>query len=138
MSKRGWRSSSGVSGGGAMCLAVLRQRLRLVESLQRAVVTLVQPPGALHRYPHALHLIEHDPERADRALEHRSEGDVDRQMLAHQLAAGLGCLAAAELGQLDVGPAGEQVLHVPQALAMAHQNELARRAAVFTVHVRCP
>ena len=57
--------------------AVDRRGLGLVEALEGAVVALVQPPGAFDRHPHLVHLVEHDPQRADGALEHRGEGAVD-------------------------------------------------------------
>src|SRR5262245_37018031 len=106
-------------------LPVLRHRLRLVEALQRAIVALVQTPGALHRYPHAVHLIEHDPQGADGALQHRGEGDVRGEVLLEQL---LSCLDRFDtsLGrEIDVRPAGEEVLEIPDALAVADQDQLA-------------
>ena len=57
--------------------AELRRGLGLVEALQRAVVALVQAPVLLHRQPQAVHFLERDVERADRALEHRGIGDVE-------------------------------------------------------------
>src|SRR5580704_18042911 len=106
-------------------LPVLRHRLRLAETLQRSVVALVEPPGALHRNPHAVHLVEHDPQRADSALQNRGEGEVDRELLPQQLARGLHSFAAAAGLQVDVGPAGEQVVDVPGALAVAYQDQFA-------------
>ena len=42
-----------------------------------------------------------------------------------ELAAGRARLRDALLGQVDVAPAGEQVLQVPLALAVAHEHEKA-------------
>ena len=62
-------------------VAVFRGRLRLVQTLQRAVVPLVQPPVLLDRNPEQVELVERDPARADRALEHRRVGDVEGEAL---------------------------------------------------------
>src|SRR5690606_13368647 len=60
---------------------------------------------------------------ADRAAQHRGVHDVGEQpLLAHQLAAADGLLAAL-LGQGHVHPAGEEVLGVPVALAVAQQDQ---------------
>ncbi len=109
-----------------LCLAVLLDRLRLVESLQGAVVPLVEPPRALDGNPHAIHLVEQDPQRADRPLQHRGKGDVDRELFLQQLAPRLGRLFTALIGQVDVVPAREQVFHVPDALSVAHENQFSR------------
>src|SRR5207253_2353196 len=106
-----------------LILTVAGGGLGLVEPLQRSVVTLVQPPGALDRDPHAIHLIEHDPERADRALQHRGEGDVRGDVRAEQLAARLAGLGASGVREIHIGPAGEQVLQVPGALAVTDQDQ---------------
>ena len=58
-----------------------------------------------------------------RALERRGEGDVEGEPLRLELAAGLARFRDALLGQADVAPAGEQVLQVPFALAVAHEHE---------------
>src|SRR5262249_33505926 len=106
-------------------LTVLCRCLRLVETLQRAVVPLVQSPGALHRYPHAVHLIEHDPQRAYGALQHRGEGDVDGELLFQQLMAGRDRFCASLSREVHVGPAGEQILEIPQALTVTNEYQLA-------------
>ena len=47
---------------------------------------LVEPPGTVHRNPHQIHHIEHDPQRPDRALEHGSKRNVEREtLLNHHL-----------------------------------------------------
>jgi hypothetical protein len=102
---------------------VLLHRLSLVEALQGAVVPLVEAPGALDRNPHAIHGIEHDPQRSDRALQHGSEGDVDAELFLQQLAPGLRRFQPAWVRQIDVGPTSEQVLDIPDALAVANENQ---------------
>ena len=106
-------------------LAVARHGLGLVESLQRAVVAFVEPPAALHRDPHPVHGVEHDPEGADGALEHRGVGDVHRDAGGEQFAAGARGLRAALFREVDIGPAREQVIDVPDALAMTDEDEFA-------------
>src|ERR1700722_8993531 len=70
----------------------------------------------------------------NRALEHRGKGEIDAQACAQHFMPGLRGLRAAGIGELDVGPAGEEVLHVPGALAVAHQDEPAGTTAGFCVH----
>ncbi len=100
-------------------------RLRLVESLQRAVVALVEAPAALHRQPHHVELVERDPQRADRTLQHRREREVERDALGLEQSPGLFRLLEALRGQVHVDPAREQVLEVPDALAVAQQYQFA-------------
>ncbi len=102
---------------------MLLDRLRLVQSLQRAVVALVQTPAALDRHPHAVGGVQDQPQRADRALQHRGKGDLRLELLALQFAAGLCRLLAPQIAQVDVMPAGEQILDVPGALAVTDQDQ---------------
>ena len=50
--------------------AILPGHVGLVESLQGAVMPLVEPPAVHHRQPSAVHLVEHMPQGAGGALEH--------------------------------------------------------------------
>src|SRR5689334_16639834 len=90
-------------------LAVLLDGLRLVESLQRAVVAFIQAPAIFYRQPHAIHLVECDPQCADGALEQRGIGVVEADARGFQFAAGLAGFFAALVGKIDIGPASEQV-----------------------------
>ena len=88
-----------------------------------AVVALVERLVLEHRQFALAQLGQHQIERALRALERRGEGDVEGEPLRLELAAGLARFLDALLGQADVAPAGEQVLQVPVALAVAHEHE---------------
>src|SRR5665213_1663723 len=57
-------------------LAVLLHGLRLVETLQGTVAAFIEAPRTLDRHPHSVHLVEHNPKRADGALQHRRERDI--------------------------------------------------------------
>src|SRR5690606_23050844 len=108
--------------------AELLQGLGLVLALQSAVVTLVEPPGALHRNPQAVRRVQRDVRGLDRAAEQRRVQHIGKQPgLGEQLAAAAG-LALALVSEADVHPAGEQVQFVPLALAVAEQDESARHA----------
>jgi hypothetical protein len=111
-------------------LTVARHGLRFVEALQRAVVAFVEPPVALHRDPHPVHRVEHDPERADRALQHRGEGDVDADSLTQQVVSGTRRLFTAERRKVDVGPAGEKVVDIPGALPVAGEDQSAGERSI--------
>ena len=78
----------------------------------------------LDRDPHQVELVERDPQRPDRPLEHRGEGDVECEPLGLEQLAGPLRLGLALLGEVDVGPSGEQVFLVPDAFAVAQQYDL--------------
>jgi len=61
----------------------------------------------------------------DGALEHRGVRHVELQPLLAQQAPGGGGFLAALFGEVHVHPAGEAVIQVPLALAMAQQYEFA-------------
>jgi hypothetical protein len=87
--------------------AVTLDGLGLVQALQGAVMALIQAPAALDRQPEQIHLLEQQPLRADRALEHRGEYHVRYQALAPDFLPGAFCLIAAQCREVDVGPARE-------------------------------
>src|SRR5215208_2745806 len=101
-----------------LCLAVLCGRLRLVQSLQRAIVTLIQAPGFVDGDPQHVHLVERNPQRANRALQDGRVGDVELKLLGAHEPAGLARFRAAVLSQVHVGPTGETVVLIPGALTV--------------------
>ena len=117
-------------------LAVLLGGLRLVQALQRAVVALVEPPGVDDRDPHLVELIQRDPERADGAFEDGCVGHVENVAALTQQLAALVRLDHALLREIDIGPAGIQVLFVPDALAVAEQNYLMHSSSIWDAEVQ--
>src|SRR3954453_5368562 len=111
-----------------LLVTVAGRRLGLVQALQPAVVALVQAPALDLRQPHHVELVEDDPERADGALQDRGVGEVEAQALGLQEAPGEARLLDAALAEVDVDPAGEAVLLVPVALAVAHHHEDGHRS----------
>ena len=105
-------------------VAVLRRGIGLVETLQRAIVALVELPGFDDGQPLAIHLAEHDVESVDRALETRSVADVKVETGFFEGAAVCRRLFAARVGELDIGPAGEQVELVPLGLSVTDKDKL--------------
>ena len=105
--------------------SVLLRHLRLVQSLQVAVVALVE--RLVHRHRHLLvpGMLERDRRGAHRALERRCVHRVD--LHAAQLDAGRRRLLFAERREVDILPAGEPVLEVPLRLAVAEKYELGHR-----------
>jgi hypothetical protein len=126
--QRRWRDVVAAAPDLHLRLAVLCDRLRLVQALQRTVVALVQAPAVLDGQPHAVHLVERDPQRADRALQHRGVRVIERDAGGRELAPGLARLFASLVGEIDVVPAGEQVGDVPLALAVTDENEFSGHA----------
>src|SRR5262245_57352411 len=117
-------------------LAVLRGGLGLVQSLQGAVVPLVQPPAPFDRNPELIQLVERDPTRANRALEDRCVGDVEDVAAVAQQLAGCQRFLAALLAQVDVSPAGEAVFLVPGAFAVAKQDKSIHGAGSWRFRVQ--
>src|SRR5690242_2213901 len=107
-----------------LLIAELARHFGLVEALQRAVVPFIEAPAPVHRDPHQVHLVLHQPERADRALEHGGVRDVESETLLAQCGSRALRLRDAAIREIDVGPAGEAVLPVPGAFAVPKKNEL--------------
>src|SRR5215467_2899475 len=126
-----------------LLVAELLPCLRLVLTLQRAVVALVQPPRPGHRQPEQASLLQRQIGRLDGAGQHRRVHDLRGEpVVAEQLAAG-DRLPGTGAGEPDVHPAGEQALRVPLAFAVpeqhqcGHGRELIRRASAGNTRCGC-
>src|SRR5258708_2209186 len=107
-----------------LLLAVAGRRFGLVESGEGAVMAFIEMPVLVDREPQPIHLLEREMQRADGALEHRGEGDVEVvARRGEHPPRGAGLFDAARR-QVHVLPAGEAVLLVPLALAVAKQHDL--------------
>ena len=104
-----------------LLVAVLRRGIGLVETLQRSVVALVELPGFDDGQPLAIHLAEHDVEGVDRALEARSVADVKVETGFFEGSTACCGFFAARVGELNIGPAGEQVELVPLGLSVTDE-----------------
>ncbi|GAP59238.1 hypothetical protein AHiyo1_24920 [Arthrobacter sp. Hiyo1] len=102
----------------------LSEGLGLVLALQGAVVALVEAPVTLDRDPAAIGLVQGDVRGVDGPLEQGRVQDVRENVVLDQKLSAAGCFLAALVVQVDVHPAGEQVLGVPVAVAVAQQNQL--------------
>jgi hypothetical protein len=91
-------------------------------------VTLVEAPVLLRRQPHLVELVERDPKRADRALQHRREGEIERVAFGAKEPPGRARFFGALGREVHIHPAGETVLAVPLRLAVAQQHELVHGA----------
>ena len=104
-------------------LAKLFGGLGFVQSLQRAVVTLVQLPGARDGNPLLVEFLENDPQGFNGAAQDGGVGRVENvAALAQELPRAVG-FRHTLFGETDVGPAGEAVFQVPGALAVTEQDE---------------
>ena len=103
---------------------MLGGRRLLVQALEGPVVALVEPPVAPDRQPEAVHLLQGQVGRPDRPGLDRCVENVHVQSgLGGHEATGRPGLVLAPPGEVHVDPAGEQVLLVPGALAVAEQDQ---------------
>ena len=87
-------------------------------------MTLVEAPRVRDRQPQLAKFLEHDIERLVGALEYRGIGTIEgKALFAQQLARRMG-FGNASLGEVNVRPAGETVLTVPDGFTVAQQNDL--------------
>jgi hypothetical protein len=100
----------------------------LVEALQGSVMALVQAPRAVHGQPHLAHAVQGQMAGHDRAGEKRGVSHVEIQPGFGHGDAGLGGFGQALVGQGHIVPAGEEVLLIPRALAVAEDDEGAGHA----------
>ncbi|MEH2618899.1 hypothetical protein V1285_003845 [Bradyrhizobium sp. AZCC 1620] len=95
----------------------------LVEARQVAVVAFVEREVFRRRQSGLPDLGEHQLQRMLRPCQVRGEGNVERQPLRLQLAAGLLGLGNALFGEIRVLPAGEQVFQIPFTLPVTHEHK---------------
>ena len=105
-------------------VAVLFGRLAFVQSLERAVVLLVEPPALLHRDPVLTELVQHRVKGLHGPFQIGYIGFPEPVSLSPQQFAGFGGLGLAALAQIDIGPSRKPVFAVPDALAVAEQYDL--------------
>ena len=108
-------------------LAELRGHFGLVQPLKRAIVAFVQSPRMAHRDPHQVHRLQREPQRLDGALQHRGVGAIEGEACLLEHLAGPLCFLDATLREVNVGPAGEAVFHVPDRFTVAQQNDFVHR-----------
>src|SRR5271165_523412 len=126
-----WRNIVAAAPNLDLRLAMLFDRLRLVEPLQGSVVAFVEAPASLHRNPHPIGGVQNQPQRADSAFQHRGEGDLGLELFALQFAPRLLRLLESLIAQVDVVPAGEQVLDVPNALSVTDQDQFSGHSTSY-------
>src|ERR1019366_9356047 len=119
-----------------LLLAPFLARVVLVETDQLAVVALIERLVLEHGNFGLAQFLQHEVERALGADQRGGEGNVELDPLRLELAAGLARLGDALVGQVDIAPAGEQVLQVPVALAVTHEHKKAVGHFVALSHLR--
>jgi hypothetical protein len=97
--------------------------LRLIQTLQSPIVTLVQPPGPIDRDPHHIEFIEGQPQRPYSPFQHRGVGDVEHIAFFSENFPRLYGFVDALFIQVHIGPPRKKVLFIPNALSMAEQND---------------
>lgn len=120
----GRRSVVGSAPDVDLLVAVLGGGFGFVEALEGAVVALVEAPAAFDGEPGGVEFVEDDPEGVDGALEDGGPGAVELDAGGGELSAGLAGFLDAVVAEVDVDPAGEAVLAVPVALAVAEEDEV--------------
>ena len=97
----------------------------LVEAREIAVIALVQGLVRDGLQIRLADLFQHQLAGALGPREVGGEGDVELHAHLLQAPAGIACLLDAEIGEARILPAGEQVLQVPFALAVADEHKKA-------------
>ena len=117
-----WRNIIGAAPDMHLLLAPLLAGIILVQAGEIAIVTLIERLVADRLEVRLADLVEDDPERVLGALEYRGEGNIELQpRIRQRLTADLRLLDT-ELRQVRITPAGEEVLQVPFALAVANKD----------------
>jgi hypothetical protein len=106
-----------------LVFAESRRHFGFVQTLQRAIMALVETPRAVHRNPHQIHFVLDDPKGSDGSLQHRCERHIERETFRLQRGAGVLCLFSAQARKVYVGPSGKPVLQIPLALAVADKRK---------------
>lgn len=106
-----------------LLLAPLGAGIILVQAGEVAIIALIEG-HALVRLEIALpHGIQNEATGALCPAKARGEGRIEMQPFRLQRLTGALGFQHALLGQVGIPPAGEQVLQVPLALAMAHEHK---------------
>ena len=108
--------------GHELLLAVLGLGRGLVQTLQRTVVPLVEPPVPVHRDPVPVGLVQRDVRGGDRPAQQRGVQHIGLPVQPGDQFTGAGRLSAPLVGEVDVHPAGELIEGVPLAFAVAEQD----------------
>ena len=107
-----------------LILPVLLCCFSFIESLQRTVMAFVEPPGLDDWKPFAVHALQSDVQRVDSTLQIGCEADIEIESLLLQHPSRLYGLRPSGVGKVHVGPSGEEVLLVPDALPVTEEYEL--------------
>ena len=118
-----WRGVIAATPDQHLLIAILLGHVGLVQTLQAAVVALVQLPGLDHGQPGAVHLVQRQPQGADGPFEHAGIGHIEFIAFGLEQAACVAGLFHAGGGQIDIGPAGEAVFEVPGGFTVADEHE---------------
>ena len=131
----GWADVEGATPDLDLSLAVLGGRVSLVQTLEGAVVALVELPCLGDGEPVAVELVEDAVKRVDGALE---KGRVAEVEVVASLLEGLAtrvCLRASGVSEVDVRPTCEEVLEVPLGFAVTDDD---KGHGLVVVHRRIP
>ncbi|CCJ91687.1 hypothetical protein BN132_3615 [Cronobacter turicensis 564] len=101
-----------------------------VQTLQGAVVTLVQFPGFFNRQPGLIQPVQDVPQRVDGTFQHGGISKIKAvAFVFKQLACGFR-FADAFFRQVNVVPTGKAVFVVPLAFAVTNQNQLSNSHSI--------
>ena len=94
-------------------------------------MALVEPPVPVHRDPQPAHLLQRQVQGPDGPGQHGGVGHVHAEARLGEERSGRAGLLFPLSGQIHVPPAGEAVLEVPLALAVAEQHERPHAAGAY-------
>ncbi len=121
--ERGWGDVVTAPPDEDLFVAKLGRCFRFIESLEGAIMTLVEAPVFFHWDPELVEFRENAPERVESAFENGNVGDIEAEPFFFQeFAGGLG-FGAAFVAEFDVVPTSEAVFFVPGAFAVADEDK---------------
>jgi hypothetical protein len=106
-----------------LLFAPLGARIVLVEAAEIAIVAFIERDVPDDREIEDAHFLEHQVQRVLGAAQSRGVVEIGHDALGLECLAGGAGLADALFGQVRIAPAGEEILEVPLAFAMAHEDQ---------------
>ena len=119
----GWRNVVTAAPDEDLIVTELGCGFRFIETLEGAVMALVEAPIFFHWDPELIEFRENAPERIESAFKNGNVGNIETEtFFFEEFAGGLG-FGAAFVAEFDVVPTSEAVFFFPGAFAVADEDK---------------